>query len=446
MKGATYVGFTSDAAKKVASQCCEAFKNATGSADERAKIMAECFARAAASAGAAAACVAGGVTAPFAGVCATVGAFMADRVMGYNKTQLAAGTAASIACAIATGGSSTTTCFYAAAEVVGWVGDKLGPIVESIFDPNAAKRRERARRDAMHSLYFASQASVVNAGNMIDSQWSDAVNRIADLFTSVFPAAYYESAKTKLGFGNDYHSIAMAFLGLGVPMTVMSQEYVAACDGGKKCRVCENYAKPEYSGKILSPICPPLIVRKFYEAVNKGSNTLEEDSGQAQQAANELLPVANAFFFQLPIAESALAAKIAVVAVAIKQQQALDEANQATRSKLATKAASAASAAEAAAEMALNGNAKESEAAVARAKNRYDQALAAYNLVISNLGSESGCAKDADCQRAATAVARAKSARDLAIKNAATATTKRYLIGGGLAAAAAGGIYLFLRK
>lgn len=455
MKASTYVGFTSDAAKKVATQCCESFKKSQGSAEHRAKIMAECFARAAAAAGAGAACVAGVVTAPFAGVCATVGAFLADRVMGYNKTQLAAGTAASIVCGIASGGTAATTCFYVGAELVGWIGDKLGPAIEGIFNPGAANERELARRRADNALYNGSRDSVMDAEKAITEQWSASVRRLWDLFLEAFSPSYYAAARAQLGFGNDYHSIALAMINSGVPMTVLSSTEFGKI-AATSAAACEIYGKSingSYGSK--SPLCPPLLVDKFYAATAKTGSS--HDAAQvAKQAANELIATANMFFFQLPLVETMLASKIAVVAIAIKQQQAFDEARQAKRSNFATKAATAASTAEAAADAALKGNPEESRAAVERAKNRYDLALASYNMILDSFGSRAtsgeamvvaiACSKDADCQRAAKAVARAKAASELAVENAAAATTKRYLLGAGIVAAVAGGAYYFTRK
>lgn len=452
-KAATYFGLTSDAVTKTVQQCCQAVKDSNASGADRARIMAECFARAAATAGAAAACVAGGITAPFAGICGTVGAFMADRVMGYDKTQLAAGTAASIVCAVASGGTSSTGCFYAAAEVVGWIGDKLGPAIESIFSPGAAAARERARRKAESDLYRASRESVFAAQEEAYAQWSASVNRVWDLFLQAFPSNYYALAKSKLGFGNDYHSIALAFLNAGVPTTIMAQ-----AEFGKHKK--DTYPACEAFGKKVggtygatSPICPPALIDQFYKITTEAGSDMVN---AAAKVAQELTATANMFFLQLPMAEAALASRVAVVAIAVKQQQALDEAAQASRANLATKALAAAGVAEAAADAALKGNAEEGRKAVERAKNRYDQARAAYDMLLDSYGKRTNaaqaavvamiCAKDADCKRAGAAVDRAQAAVDLTIKNAATATTRRYLLGVGAAAVIAGGAYYFTRK
>ena len=453
-KAATYAGLTSDAVTKTVTQCCQAVKDSKASGGERTRILAECFARAAAAAGAAAACIAGGITAPFAGVCGTVGAFVADRVMGYSKNQLAAGTAASIVCAAASGGTSGTACFYAAAEVVGWVGDKLGPALEGIFSPGAANRRELAKRRADSLLYFGSVEKVREAQEDVYEQWTASVNRIGDLFIAAFPSSYYALARSKLGFGNDYHSIALAFLNHGIPMTILPSSKITECQGGKVCRLCENFARQNLWGTTLSPVCPPDLVQKFYAVVN--ASGAKSTSQIASQAAAELLPIANSFFFQLPLAEAAIAARLSVVAIAVKQQQALDEAAQSSRANLATKTEAAAGVAVAAADAALKGSAEEGRKAVARARNRYDVALAAYNLLLDGYGKRTSqaeaavvaiaCAKDVDCKRAGAAVERAKKAADLAAKNAASATAKRYLLGAGAAVAIAGGVYLFTRK
>ena len=455
-KGATYVGLTSSAVKKVVTQCCEEFKRNSGSAEERTKGMAECFARAAATAGAAAACIAGGITAPFAGVCGTIGAFMADRVMGYNKTQLAAGVSASIVCTAATAGAGSAICFYAGAEVVGWVGDKLSPLVEGIFSPSAAADRERAKRRADYALYFGTVEKVREAQDDIVGAWRASVNRIWDLFDGAFSPSYRALARQQLGFGDDYSSIAMAMMNAGVPISAMPQ-----ADFAKHTKdtypACEAYGK-QVNGSLgpTSPLCPPFVLDTFYTAIQTAGNGSHEQANIAAQVAKSLLVVAGAFFFQLPLAEAALAAKIAVVAVAVKQREALDQAASYSRSQMATKAEAAAGIAEAAADAALKGNAAESTAAVARAKNRYDVAVAAYDMLLDSFGARTSsgaaasvalsCSKDVDCKRAGVAVARAKNAADLAVKNAEHAARTRLLLGAGAAAAVAGIAYYFLRK
>lgn len=449
-KAAKYFGLTSDAVNKTVAQCCQGVKDSTLDTEGRAKLLLECFARAAATAGASAACLTAGVTAPFAGVCGTVGAFIADRVMGYDAQQLGVGTAAAIVCTAASGGSAGAGCFYAAAEVVGFVSDTLGPIIESIFDPGAKARREYARRRADLSLYNASADAVRDAEAAAAEQWHDSVNRIWDLFEEAFPSQYRSLASSKLGFTNTYSSLATAFQNAGVPLHTMPSEELATHNQGTyaACEIYGRMVKGTYGP--LSPLCPPFIANEFYARLT------DINGNAAKEAANELLGVVNAFFTALPLAEAGLAARIAVVAIAVKQQQALDEAAQASRANLATKVVSAAGVAVAAADAALKGNAKEGRAAVARAKNRYDMALAAYNLLLDSYGKRTTaaeaavvamtCAKDADCKRAAAGVERAKAAAELAVKNAASATTKRYLIGTGAAAAVAGGVYLFLKK
>lgn len=454
-KAATYVGLTSGAVKKVVSQCCEAFKKSSGNTESRTKDMAECFARAAATAGAAAACVAGGITAPFAGVCGTVGAFVADRVMGYSKTQLAVGVGASIVCSVATAGTTSTACFYAGAEVVGWVSDKLSPVIEGIFSPSAAADRVRAQRRADNALYFDNVEKVHEAQENIADAWRASVNRIWDLFDGAFSPNYRALAREKLGFYDEYTSIALTMMNMGVPVTVMPQAELARHTKDTYV-ACEAYGKKVgTSYGNLSPLCPPGVIDAFYKAIEtaKGSH---DESRIAAAATKELLALTAMFFFQLPLVEAALAAKIAVVAVAVKQQEALDQATHYNRSQMATKAEGAAGVAEAAADAALKGDAAESKAAVQRAKNRYDVAVAAYNMLLDTFGARSSagaaagvaaaCAKDVDCKRAGVAVARAKAASELAVKNAAHAASMRLLMGAGVAAGVAGIAYYFLRK
>lgn len=450
-KVAQYLGLTSDAVSKTVSQCCEVGKKASG---DRSRLVYECLLRASATAGAAAACVAGGFTAPFAGVCGTVGAFMADRIAGYNKTQLSAGVAAGILCGVVTGGTTSGACFFAAAEVVGWVGDTLDKAIEGIFDPGAAARREVAKRAADNAALSDSQDKVLKVQDVIIGQWKDSVNRLWDLFETAFSPAYRTLAASKLGFGNNYQSIALALRGAGVPTYVMNSAELVK-HKAETYPACEIYGR-QVGGKWgqPSPVCPPFVdtMYKPYE----GGGGSHESAERAKQMAADIMKASDLFFAMLPQAEAMLASKITVTAIAVKQQEALDQAAAYTRSQFATKAASAAASATAAADAALHGDAKESKAAVARAKNRYDMAVAAYNMLFDSMGSHKTaaetaavtalCAKDPSCQKASDAVARAKAASELAVQNAAKATTKRYVIGAGITAAVAGGIYYFLIK
>ncbi len=440
-KAATYVGLTSTAVKKVVTQCCSEFQRSTGSAEERTKGMAECFARAAATAGAAAACVAGGITAPFAGVCGTIGAFMADRVMGYDKKQLAGGVAASIICSAATAGTTSTACFYAGAEVVGWVGDKLGPVIEGIFSPSAAADRARAQRAADNALYFGTVDKVREAQESIVGAWRASVNRIWDLFDGAFSPDYRALAREKLVFYDEYTSIALALMNSGVPISIMPQADLAK--HSRSYPACEAYGK-QVNGTYgnPSPLCPPFVLDAFYTAIQSAKNSHDE-AQIAASTAKQLLAISAQFFFQLPLAEAALAAKIAVVAVAVKQQEALDQAARFTRSQWATKAESAAGVTEAAADAALKGNATESARSVEKAKHYCDVSVSAYKVL---LGSTTSCTKDVDCNRASVAVARAKAAYELAVKNAAHAAHVRLLIGAGAVAGVASVAYYFLRN
>ncbi len=450
-KGATYVGLTSGAVKKVVTQCCDEFKRSTGTAGERTKGMAECFARAAAMAGAAAACVAGGITAPLAGVCGTIGAFVADRVMGYDKKQLAGGIAASIICSAATAGAGTTQCFYAGAEVVGWVGDKLSPVIEGIFSPGAAAARVRAQRSADNALYFGSVDKVREAQQEIIGAWQASVNRIWDLFDGSFSVNYRTLARQTLGFSDDYASIAQVMMSAGVPISVMPQAELAK-HKRDTYPACEIYGK-KVGGSFgtPSPLCPPLVLDAFYTAIQAATDSHSE-AQIASVTSQRLLALTGAFFFQLPLVEAALASKIAVVAVAIKHQEALDQAVTFSRSQFATRAESAAGNAEAAADAALKGDAAESERSVQRAAHYAEVSRAAYKVLLgayatqSASGAAGSCASDVNCTRARVAVVRAQAAAALATKNAAHAANKRLLLGASITVGIAGAAYYFFGK
>ncbi len=239
-------------------------------------------------------------------------------------------------------------------------------------------------------------------------------------------------------------------LNAGVPVTIMSQAELAKHSASYPA--CEAYGK-QVNGTFgnQSPLCPPLVLDTFYAAIQSAKDSHSE-SQIAAATAKQLLALTGQFFFQLPLVEAALASKIAVVAIAVKQQEALDQAKNFSRVQMAARAESAAGNVEAAAAAALKGNAAEGERSVQRAKHYTDVAMAAYKVLLGAYSTQSAssaagsCASDANCTRARVAVARAQAASALAVKNAAHAARMRILLGVGVAAGTAGAAYYFLRK
>lgn len=498
--------------------CCEGAWKGGGNVGERTKKLAVCTANAAASAAlagtlasaATAACVAAGavtagITTALAatGICgligSTVGVFIYNRIHGYSTQALILGGAAAAVCGFFSGGALALVCGIAIAELVDWISNLVGPTLESIFDPDAAKRRERAERLASEHARQATEKSLYEAQKQIVDQWSASVNRIWDVYESAFPTpAARSNALAALGITNTYNSIAQALVtasqrfpnqeevdryggydaaqravmggtGRGIPTSTLSAASIqarvasklpwAGCEiygrmsGGVRQSANDSARAPGGSYGELSALCPPFPDQSFldqdYDPNNKASRSADYYKG----LGTKYMAIVKDFFTMLPMAESIVANNITTYAAVKRAQDLIDAARASSRSQIAARAAKAASVAEAAADAALKGNAKEGAAAVRRAQAQVAIAEAARKALFGDPSSGAAsaaaaiaCVQDKDCQKATSAASRAKVFAGLAVKNAEHAATMRVVIGAGVAAGAAGALYMLLRK
>ena len=419
--------------------CCTEVRRQSGkSAAEKAQGVAQCVARGAAIA----ACIAAGpatygVTVAFAPLCGKIGAWVANRVMGWDTKQKVTAGVADVICGAT--GPAGAICGFAAAELMGWMSDKLGPVVEGIFHPGAAADRERAKRRTDNKIYWASVASVRASETQIVEQWTASVNRIWSLFESTIAPADRADAKKRLGFGADYHSIALAMVNGGVPLGIMAQAELAKhhTDTYPACEVYGRKVNGSYGAP--DPICPPFTLQLFYTAI-QGAKSSHEESAMAEAASVKLAALATTFFNKLPQVEAAMATKCAVLATAYKQQRALAEAQAATEATLVAKAVAAAAAAEIAAAAAFSFSSDTRDRSIATAQAQYR--IAAQAKVLLTFAA-STAPSSASARKMSAALTRAQVARVKAKNNALHAQW----VAGGVAAAGIVGIgYLFLRK
>lgn len=453
--------------------CCKDIKKMSGlSVKEKAKGIGECIARGAATA----ACLAVspltyGATGVLAPLCGTVGAFVFERVAGWDTTQWI--TAAPIGAFCAATGPLAPACSLAGAELVGWLSDNLGPVLEGVFNPSAAKERELKARAAAHALSDAREETLLRADASMRQLWSDSIHSIKTFYTkalATLPAAYRNNVQSALGFGPTYDGIAKALVASGarsVPLDFKVDgkgSTVADRIRSQKSRTghgCESTAEG-CLGDGYSEVCPFSFTDMYFhvyyaQGMDKlTGNTRDKRVSFDKQMLPTLQSAASGVLAATNQAITLVTTKILTTVSGVKQQSLLYEAQRNTKSQLATKAASAASAAEAAADAALHGDAKEGAAAIARAKQNFDIANKAMLMLLDSYGARdtpelsasvaSRCASDTYCNKAGSAVRRAKVASELAVTNAAKAATRRLVFGGAVAAGVAGAIYLMLRK
>ena len=440
-----YAGLSPAQTEKLIADCCSGFGEG-GTAGERTARLAECLTRAGAAAYGSVACTVLG--APYlAGLCASVGGLLADRVIGYDTSGKVAFAAGNLACG--------PTCGFVVAELMGFFTDTLGPLVSGIFDPNAAKRRAAEQRKAAWAAYNATEEAMRVAETQTIAAWTASVNRIWSLYEKLFQTtAARVDATAALGISATYSSIVAAMIAAGVPYGRMSdadvkfhQEDVAK-RGSEGAGGCEVYGKKRNgSYGPVSGLCPPFWWQRFNPLVM--SQSLES----APAIANELVAQINDFFLRLQVVEAMLSTRIAMYATVQRATQAIKDSK--SRTTLAVKAARGATLAEAAADAALKGGAEEGRRSVERAKIGYDLAVASYAAALDTFGDRStpggaaaasaACRLNKDCQKATAAVARANHAYAAAKENAAAAASKRMVVGALVATGAAGAAFLLLK-
>jgi len=476
-------------------ECCiEVKKNWHLSAGDKAKALAECGARGAATG----ACVAAGVvtfgiTTVLAPICGDIGAFIADRVMGYSATQIVGGIVAGAACAAVSAGIAAPLCAFVAAELIGWLSDAVGPLIEGIFDPGAARRRELAARAAYHQALEANETACQEADDRYRLAWGLGVHSLKELYTKAFPTAALQAEAAKhLGFGPDYDGVAKALRAAGAATHTRlfsGNKGQHGCYGGHptwECPGCERFdyvrdpAVAKASGSPWkgtawqdvveswvaegrkdgwSDVCPFSVYMFYLTARTQAPGdkpSRSEVTKWEKSFAPQIAQVAAGIYPAMVTAISSVATAITALGAALKQQELFKAADAASKEQLTARIARAASAAEAAADAALKGSAKEGRRAVQRASEQNEIAKSAFGLLLTRYGSDSSegaraaraaaCAQDVYCKRGTQSVARAQVATQNAALFFAKAQRKRLLIGSAIVASIAGGAYMLSKR
>lgn len=481
--------------------CCEGAWKSSGSVAERTKSLALCTANAAASgyvaatfatAGTIFCAAAGAATAGIStalaasGLCAavagTVGVFLYNRIQGYSTGALVVGGIMGVACGVVAGPLIGFACGIAAAELVRFLSEVVGPLLEKIFDPDAAERRRRAEVAAARALRDATRQNLYEAQGQVIEQWKATIDRVWTLYEKVLPSQLRNGAKNTIGITNTYDSIARAVIqaskgfptqaevdyyggydaaqravaggkGAGMPYHQLSSARIADIKSRKTYTAgCEIYGR--LSGGNYGPLsdmCPIFPEDEFMD--EDASSGDKKDLAYYKALAAKYSVEVTDFFVMLPIVEVIVSNTITSYAAGAMFSDSVYQAKTATKVSLAARAQRAAGLAEAAADAALKGNAKEGAAAILKAKNNYVIASAALTSLISSTWGETSsasiasmCASDSSCTKASAAVVRAKKFSELAVTNAAHAATMRFALGSALAAGAAGALYLWMRK
>jgi len=294
-------------------KCCEKLKKGSGSAGDKAKGVALCIkdgvavglGTAAGTATGAAACTATGVLAPVAPLCGmiggVIGGWLGSRIAGYSTAGTVAFVAGTAICGPA--------CGLLLGELTEFFSDTLGPIISGIFDPGAAARRERQRREAEWRAWEGSEKAMREAEAQTISAWTDSVNRIWELYEKAFPTPTARADAAKgLGLNAAYPSIVAAMIAIGVQYEKLPDETILRyqADGAYGC---EQYGKQKNgSYGPVSGLCPPFWWQRFQREMSY------QKTGNAQQVAEKIVVQINDFFKQLQFAETVLSARIATYA------------------------------------------------------------------------------------------------------------------------------------
>lgn len=459
-------------------KCCLAIKSSDPVA--MADAAGECVTRGVSSAAGASGCLAAGAAlgpitggastavgalmSPLCGkVAGELGAFVYNRVAGYNAGQLLAGGIAGAACGVVSGGAAAGFCFFVAAELAGWISDTLGPVIEGIFDPGAANRREQAARAAVHQLMKKTREAREAFDEQYRLLWAESITSIKDTYKALFKTASAQAtAKKILGFGPTYDEIAKAFVASGATPTPANWSVFAAFldyqkrTGGPGCANLDRAPWDSYSA-----VCP-FMAQYFYDTmeeawVKSGDTSRASRIAFEERTALQLDGLARSIWPNSVKAISDVVSRVAGVAIYIKQKEIAEQIAALDRAKLAIRASGAAAYAEDAAKRALRAtSSQEAQRLVDRAKNKRDIAVAAYEMLLDSYGKRTTaaetavvallCARDDECKKAAAAAERAEGAAELAEKNATISAAKRYAIGAAIVAGIAGGVYYFTRK
>jgi len=473
--------------------CCEVAWKSTGNVGQRTKKLAECTANAVASsaltgylaAGATALCVAAGaatagITTALAatGVCGliggTVGSFLYNRVSGYSTQSLVLGAAAAAVCGTFSGGALAIACGFAVAELVEWISDAVGPLLEDIFNPDAAEKRRRAERRAIRAVRNAVENSVHEAEAQITEQWKATINRIWDLYETLLPSdAQRAAALAAMGISNNYQSIALALIaaarhfpakweidkyggydaaiaalakgtGGGFHFTILDRADMAR-RAASHTVACEIYGRPDASGNFgpSSAICPPLVWNEF---MAQEDSPAKRTADYYRKLGADYGVMITDFFALLPMAETYVSTTITTFATVRRLDDLKKAADQAVatknEAKLAATAVAAAKSAELAADAAKSWSGKTRERALVSVQLKYDVAKHA-RFAVTFTATPGSATSIVYQKKANAAVSRAAAAVKLAQSNARTA---QLMVGGTAALGVAGIGYLMFRR
>lgn len=439
-------------------KCCEDIKKMSDmSLKKKADGIGQCAARGAATGACmAAGVVSFGVTTALAPLCGTVGAAVYDRVSGYDTKQwVAAGVGAAV-CSAVSAGIAGPICAFAAAELVGWIADELGPLFDSIFSPNAARDRELAARKAFHSLVATNEKTMTEADTAVRELWSNSISSIKEAYLgalALLPSSYRTKAEQALGFAPLYDGIARALTSAGAPGTPLVWRIDSAgATVGDRLRTQRQRAGYGCEGTAAgclkdgySEICPfsfsDLYMHYYYAAgIDKlTGDTRDRHMTFEKNALAMMQEIAGGILSAMQKAIAVVATKVATMMAGFKQQALLEAAKTRNDAKLVATAWSAAKAAQAAAARASSWSGKKRTDAIAETQRKRDIVVQASNLLAFATTPPSTAHK----KKMAESVALAKAAVTLADSNARTA---QIVVGGAVAAGVAGIGYLLLRR
>lgn len=442
-------------------KCCQDIKKMSGmTLKQKADGIGQCAARGAATGACmAAGVVTFGVTTALAPLCGTIGAAVYDRVSGYDTKQwVAAGVGAAV-CSAVSAGVAGPICAFAAAELVGWIADELGPLFDSIFSPNAARDRELAARKAFHALVAQNEKMKAEADQAVRDLWSNSIKSIKEAYNgslALLPAAYRSKAQQALGFAPLYDGIAGALRAAGAPITPLTWPVDASSTVGDRLLAqraragygCEGTAE----GCIkdgYSEICPfsfsDLYMTAYYsQGMDKlTGNTRDKQVAFEKYALSMMQGMAGWILPRMQQAIAVVASKVATVMAGLKQQSLLEAAKAKDDAKIVATAWSAAKAAEKAASDASSWSGSRREKALAQAERKYEVVVRASGLLTFAAAPGAPAPSAAHRSKMADAVQRAGAAVKLAKSNARTA---QLTLGAGVAIGVAGIGYVLLRR
>lgn len=437
-------------------KCCQDIRKMSGlSFEDKAKGVAKCAGRGAGTA----ACLAlgpvtAGISVALAPLCGSVGEFVVSRVEGWSTGQwIGAGIGAAL-CTVVSAGALAAVCAFAGAELIGWLSDALGPVLEGIFHPGAKAAREKAARAAFHALDEATVKFRLDADDAMRSLWSQSIGSLKAAYTqsmSLLSPANQTKMVQILGFAPAYDGVAKAFVAAGgasTPLnwatdqqggTVGARLRANRANGGSGCE--SSAAGCLRDG--YSEVCPFSFndyFMAFWNLINWKGTSRDQQMAFDRKMHDQMLSIAGAIFAGTQKAITDVTTNIALVAASLHYQQLMDEAKAANEAKLLASASKAAAKAQAAAKQATSWSSDMRASALIAAQNQYTIAKQARTLL---LFAPSSATSSASQQKMSAAVARAAQAVTDANANARHV---ELVLGAGATAGVAALGYFLLRR